>query len=96
MWEGDDYFQLNFSIAFHKISYRPCQLKEVTTLEWKPILDWLRDINDGSDIFNDGIFYKDIPPEKLHELYETGTELIGDLDEFKIALYEQKPLKSFQ
>ena len=55
----------------------------------------MKDINDGSEIFNDGIFYKDIPPDKLHELYETGTELIGDLDEFKIALYEQKPLKSF-
>ena len=71
-------------------------LTQLTTLEWKPILDWLKDINDGSEIFNDGIFYKDIPPDKLHELYETGTELIGDLDEFKIALYEQKPLKSFQ
>ena len=45
----------------------------MTTLEWKPVLDWLKDINDGSEIFNDGIFYKDIKPDRLQELYDTGT-----------------------
>ena len=50
---------------------------------------------DGSDVFERGILYQDVQPEEIDSLYETGADVLGELDVFKSALYERKKIKTF-
>ena len=72
-------------------------LSTISAYEFQPILFWIRNKLDGAELFEDGIYYKDIQTdEDIDNLYQTGGDLLEDLDAFKSALYEQKPLKEFQ
>ena len=70
-------------------------LTTVTALNFNPIMLWVKDTIDGSDVFERGIFYKDIQPSEIDKLYYGGANFLGSAYVFKSALYEQKGIKNF-
>ena len=63
-------------------------LTTITALEFEPILDWIKDKYKGSDVFKRGIFYEDVLPTEIDNLYEAGSDFLGNEEVFKTALYE--------
>lgn len=71
-------------------------LTTVTALQFKPILAWIQNRLQGSDVFERGIMYRDVQPDEIDLLYRAGAEFLGDDQLFKRALYEQKLLNPLQ